>query len=357
MLCFFNLFTKTKIKDSVRIGLLMTAFSCSSIQTIKGTTSEEQFQKKEIKEVPSINTPSIDVEKNTQSNEKNENQNELANNAIEFANETQCLSNDSLRNQKAQNQNVENTSTLNNSASTDNKQNFFTPPVSDLAQDHNTDKKTTKIESQNQDSENFLIEIKNQDDNKIKITKYTPQKSSYGLAPNTILSGKILEIPIEKIKQTYNSPFFSKFLDDILNNIPAAKEVIKKDATTNPINGVMWVGLFDKMQEIENSNLSQSEKEKNIKELYQSINNTIEKNHSSKTPPIVELSLNDQKLIITTIDEIMRKQIKTEIEEKMVLHEKKMYIIAGIAVGAITLIFLISNYLSKKKNSDDVSDT
>lgn len=353
MLNFFNLFTKTKIKDSVRIGLLMTAFSCSSIQTIKGLTSEEQFQKKEIKEVPSINTPSIDVEKNTQFNEKNENQNEVANNAIEFANETQCLSNDSLKNQEAQNNNVENTSTLNNSASTDNQQIFFTPPVSNLAQDPNTDKKKTKVESQNQDSENFLIKSENQDDNKIKITKDTPKKSSYGFVPNTILSAKVLEIPVETIKPTLASGFFSKFLDNILDNIPAAKEVIQKDATTNPLNGVMWIDLFNKMQEIENSNLSLSEKEKSIKELYQSINNTIEKNHSSKTPPVAALSLNDQKSIITTIDEIMRKRIEAGIEEKMVLHEKKMYIIAGVTVGAITLICLIFSYLSKKKNSDD----
>lgn len=301
MLNFFNLFTKTKIKDSVRIGLLMTAFSCSSIQTIKGTTSKEQFQKK----VPSINTPSID--------------NEVGNNAIE---------NDSLKNPEPQNNN------------TDNKEISFTPPVSNLAQDPKTDQTTTQVESENQD------------DNKIKTTKDTPQKSSYGLAPSTILSAQELGIPVEKIKETYSSPLFSKFLHDILNNIPAAKEVIQKDATTNPINGVMWVGLFDKMQEIENSNLSQSEKEKSIQELYQSINNTIAKNHSSKTPPVEAPSLNDQKLI-KTINEIMTKRIEAGIEEKMVLHEKKMYIIAGITVGAITLICLISNYLSKKKNSDD----
>ena len=114
----------------------------------------------------------------------------------------------------------------------------------------------------------------------------------------------------------------------------------------------MLLSIFNKIREIQESSLPEAEKEKNIAELYKNTNDRIEKSYSPKTPPIVCCASDSQK--DTKKMAAMTTEIVEEIvERELILQEKKMYLIAGITVGAIAIIGWICTYLAKKKNSDD----
>ncbi len=336
--------TKPKIKHVFNVGLLITVFTYSFVQTTKGTSPTEQSEEKEInkEEIASISNPIINSNENNPGNEENNGDN------------TPLQTSDD---EKKENKNSEE----NTISNTQEQIQSSTPQEEQKGQAQNTDTATpTAIRTEDRENIDIPKTTKNENQNKEVInskttstkTENTLKKGASPLAPQIALSAKILGVTDKEIKKTYSDPEFHKFTDNFLKNVPAAEKVIQKSINNDPNNGIMLLNTFNKIKEIQESSLPETEKEKKITEVYKNTNDIIEKNYSSEIVPIVCCASDSQKDTKKMAD-IITETITEIVEKKMILQEKKMYLIAGITVGAIAIIGGICTYLAKKKNSDD----